>query len=143
MTSTTQKSLRGPRGGFILADGDLARSIDFAVFPFMQGGPMMHTVAGKAVCFGEALQPGFSRYAHQVVANCRALAGELSEAGMRLVSGGTDNHLLLVDVTPLGITGHQAEQALASVGIIANKNAIPSTPNRPGSPAGCASARRR
>ncbi len=125
VTSTTQKSLRGPRGGFILADGDLARKIDFAVFPFMQGGPMIHTVAGKAVCFGEALRPEFSRYAHQVVANCQAMAGELSEAGMRLVSGGTDNHLLLVDVTPLGITGHQAEQALESVGIIANKNAIP------------------
>ncbi len=125
VTSTTQKSLRGPRGGFIMCTEELARDIDFAVFPVMQGGPMMHTIAGKAVCFGQALQPDFSRYAHQVVANCQALAAELSEAGMRLVSGGTDNHLVLVDVTPLGITGRQAEQALESVGIIANKNAIP------------------
>ena len=125
VTSTTQKSLRGPRGGFILSNEELARGIDFAVFPFMQGGPMMHTIAGKAVCFGQAMQPDFSRYAHQVVANCRVLAAELSEAGMRLVSGGTDNHLVLVDVTPLGITGAQAERALESVGIIANKNAIP------------------
>jgi glycine hydroxymethyltransferase len=85
----------------------------------------MHAVAAKAVCFGEALKPDFSRYAHQVVDNCRVLAAELSEAGMRLVSGGTDNHLLLVDVTPLGITGRQAERALEAVGIIANKNAIP------------------
>jgi glycine hydroxymethyltransferase len=125
VTSTTQKSLRGPRGGFILSTGELAKSIDFAVFPFMQGGPLMQAIAGKAVCFGEAQRPEFSRYAHQVVANCQTLAGELSEAGMRLISGGTDNHLLLVDVTPLGITGQQAERALESVGIIANKNAIP------------------
>ena len=87
VTSTTQKSLRGPRGGFILCNGDLARGIDFAVFPFMQGGPLMQAVAGKAVCFGEALKPEFARYARQVVANCGALAGELSKAGMRLVSG--------------------------------------------------------
>ena len=131
VTSTTQKSLRGPRGGFIMCTEDLARDIDFAVFPVMQGGPMMHTIAGKAVCFGQALQPEFSRYAHQVVENCQVLAAELSEAGMRLVSGGTDNHLILVDVTPLGITGRQAEQALESVGIIANKNAIPFDPRPP------------
>ncbi len=131
VTSTTQKSLRGPRGGFIMCKEDLARDIDFAVFPVMQGGPMMHTIAGKAVCFGQALQPEFSRYAHQVVENCQVLAAELSEAGMRLVSGGTDNHLILVDVTPLGITGRQAEQALEAVGIIANKNAIPYDPRPP------------
>jgi glycine hydroxymethyltransferase len=125
VTSTTQKSLRGPRGGFILCDEDLAKKIDFAVFPFTQGGPLMQAIAGKAVCFGQALKPEFSRYAHQVVANCKVLASELSEAGMRLVSGGTDNHMVLVDVTPLGITGQQAERALESVGIIANKNAIP------------------
>ena len=125
VTSTTQKSLRGPRGGFIMCTEDLAKDIDFAVFPVMQGGPMMHTIAGKAVCFGQALRPEFSRYAHQVVENCQVMASELSEAGMRLVSGGTDNHLILVDVTPLGITGRQAEQALDSAGIIANKNAIP------------------
>jgi len=131
VTSTTQKSLRGPRGGFILCDEDLAKKVDFAVFPFTQGGPLMQAVAGKAVCFGQALKPEFSRYAHQVVANCKVLAAELSEAGMRLVSGGTDNHMVLVDVTPLGITGQQAERALESVGIIANKNAIPYDPQPP------------
>ena len=131
VTSTTQKSLRGPRGGFILCDADLARKIDFAVFPFTQGGPLMQAIAGKAVCFGQALKPEFSRYAHQVVANCKVLAADLSEAGMRLVSGGTDNHIVLVDVTPLGITGQQAERALESVGIIANKNAIPFDPQPP------------
>ncbi len=125
VTSTTQKSLRGPRGGFIMCTQELARDIDFAVFPVMQGGPMMHAIAGKAVCFGQALKPEFAQYARQVVENCQVLAAGLSEAGMRLVSGGTDNHLLLVDVTPLGITGQQAEQALDAVGIIANKNAIP------------------
>ena len=104
---------------------ELARDIDFAVFPVMQGGPMMHTIAGKAVCFGQALKPEFGQYAHQVVENCQVMATGLSEAGMRLVSGGTDNHLVLVDVSPLGVTGRQAEQALESVGIIANKNAIP------------------
>ena len=131
VTSTTQKSLRGPRGGFILCDQDLARKIDFAVFPFTQGGPLMQAIAGKAVCFGQALKPEFSRYAHQVVANCKVLAADLSEAGIRLVSGGTDNHMVLVDVTPLGITGQQAERALESVGIIANKNAIPYDPQPP------------
>ena len=131
VTSTTQKSLRGPRGGFIMCDGDLAGAVDFAVFPVMQGGPMMHTIAAKAVCFGQAMQPDFAEYARQVVANCRALAGELSAAGMRLVSGGTDNHLVLVDVTPLGITGQEAEQALNAAGIIANKNAIPYDPRPP------------
>ena len=131
VTSTTQKSLRGPRGGFILCDEDLARKVDFAVFPFTQGGPLMQAIAGKAVCFGKALKPEFSRYAHQVVANCKVLASELSEAGMRLVSGGTDNHMVLVDVTPLGITGQQAEQAVESVGIIANMNAIPFDPRPP------------
>tara|TARA_B100001146_G_scaffold218952_1_gene225452 strand:+ start:3498 stop:4742 length:1245 start_codon:yes stop_codon:yes gene_type:complete len=131
VTSTTQKSLRGPRGGFILCDENLAKKIDFAVFPFTQGGPLMQAIAGKAVCFGQALKPEFSRYAHQVVANCKVLAAELSEAGMRLVSGGTDNHMVLVDVTPLGITGQQAERALELVGIIANKNAIPYDPQPP------------
>ncbi|MEK7806691.1 MAG: serine hydroxymethyltransferase [Chloroflexota bacterium] len=131
VTSTTQKSLRGPRGGFILCGSDLARKVDFAVFPFTQGGPMMHIIAAKAVCFKEALQPEFARYAQQVVANARAMAADLSEAGLRLVSGGTDNHLLLVDLAPLGITGQQAESALEQVGIIANKNAIPFDPKPP------------
>ncbi len=131
VTSTTQKSLRGPRGGFILANEDLAKSIDFAVFPFLQGGPFMHTIAAKAVCFGEALAPGFSKYAEQVVANAQVMAQEISEAGLRLVSGGTDNHLMLVDLTPIGITGRDADAALEKVGIIANKNAIPFDPKPP------------
>ena len=131
VTSTTQKSLRGPRGGFILCDGDLARKIDFAVFPFMQGGPLMHAIAAKAVCFGEALRPEFAGYARQVVDNARVMAREVSEAGLRLVSGGTENHLILVDLTPLGISGQAAERALEGVGIIANKNAIPFDPQPP------------
>ena len=125
VTSTTQKSLRGPRGGFILSTTELARKVDFAVFPYTQGGPFMHVIAAKAVCFGEALSPDFSKYASQIVANARTLASEMSEAGFRLVSNGTDNHLMLVDLTPLGITGQESETALEKVGIIANKNAIP------------------
>jgi glycine hydroxymethyltransferase len=125
VTSTTQKSLRGPRGGFILSDSSLARKINSAVFPNAQGGPLMHIIAAKAVCFGEALAPGFSEYAAAVVANAHILAQELSAAGLRLVSGGTDNHLVLVDLTPLDITGQAAETALEQVGIATNKNAIP------------------
>ena len=125
VTSTTQKTLRGPRGGFILAAEELARKIDFAVFPFGQGGPLMHAVAAKAVCFGEAQTPEFTQYASQIVVNSRAMARTISEAGLRLVSGGTDNHLMLVDLTPMDITGQQAESALEQVGIFANKNAIP------------------
>ena len=125
VTSTTQKTLRGPRGGLILCTEELARKIDYGVFPYSQGGPFMHVIAAKAVCFGEALKPEFARYASQIVTNCQTLARELSEAGLRLVSGGTDNHLLLVDLTPLGITGRDAEAALEQVGISANKNAIP------------------
>ena len=125
VTSTTQKSLRGPRGGFILSTTELARKVDFAVFPYTQGGPFMHVIAAKAVCFAEALSPDFSKYASQIVANARTLASEMSEAGFRLVSNGTDNHLMLVDLTPLGITGQESETALEKVGIIANKNAIP------------------
>ena len=125
VTSTTQKSLRGPRGGFILSTTELARKVDFAVFPYTQGGPFMHVIAAKAVCFGEALSPDFSKYASQIVANAHTLASEMSEAGFRLVSNGTDNHLMLVDLTPMGITGQESETALEKVGIIANKNAIP------------------
>ena len=125
VTSTTQKTLRGPRGGLVLCEEDLARKIDYAVFPFMQGGPFMHVIAAKAVCFGEALRPDYARYAAQVVANAQAMALELSEAGLRLVSGGTDNHLILVDLTPLELTGREVEVALEKVGISANKNAIP------------------
>ena len=131
VTSTTQKSLRGPRGGFILCDKELARKVDFAVFPFSQGGPLMQAIAGKAVCFGKALKPEFSIYAHQLVSNCKTLASDLSDAGIRLVSGGTENHMVLVDVTPLGITGQQAERALEDVGIITNKNASPFDPRPP------------
>ena len=131
VTSTTQKSLRGPRGGFILCTADLARKIDSAVFPCMQGGPLMQAIAAKAVCFGEALRPDFARYARQVVDNARTMAAEVSAAGLRLISGGTENHLILVDLTPLGLTGQAAETALESVGIIANKNAIPFDPRPP------------
>ena len=125
VTSTTQKTLRGPRGGLIISTEELARKVDYGVFPYTQGGPFMHVIAAKAVCFGEALRPEFARYASQIVTNAQTLARELSEAGLRLVSGGTDNHLLLVDLTPLDITGRDAESALEEVGIIANKNAIP------------------
>ena len=131
VTSTTQKTLRGPRGGLILCDEDLARKIDFAVFPYMQGGPFMHVITAKAVCFGEALRPDYARYAAQIVANAQAMARELSEAGLRLVSGGTDNHLILVDLTPLNRTGREVELALEQVGISANKNAIPYDPKPP------------
>ena len=125
VTSTTQKTLRGPRGGMILSTEALAKKVDYGVFPFSQGGPFMHVIAAKAVCFGEALKPQFARYAEQVVLNARSMALELSEAGLRLVSGGTDNHLLLVDLNSLDITGRDAESALEMVGIVANKNAIP------------------
>ena len=131
VTSTTQKSLRGPRGGFILSTEELARKVNFAVFPFTQGGPLMHVIAAKAICFGEALDSAFARYASQVVDNSRTLAQDLSEAGLRLVSGGTDNHLSLVDLTPLGISGQEAETALEKVGIVANKNTIPYDPKPP------------
>ena len=125
VTSTTQKTLRGPRGGLILCTEGLSQRIDRAVFPFTQGGPFMHVIAAKAVCFGEAMRPEFADYQGQVVDNSRTLSQELGEAGLRIVSGGTDNHLLLVDLTPLDITGKDAEEALERVGIVANKNAIP------------------
>ena len=125
VTSTTQKTLRGPRGGLILSTEELRQKIDRTVFPHTQGGPFMHVIAAKAVCFGEAMKPEFASYQRQVVDNARALAQELAEGGMRIVSGGTDNHLLLVDLTPLGITGSDAESALEKVNIVANKNAIP------------------
>lgn len=128
VTSTTHKSLRGPRGAFILAKEDHRRDIDRAVFPYAQGGPLMHAVAAKAVCFGEALRPDFKEYGHQVVANARAMATRLEEQGVRLVSGGTDNHLMLVDLRPLECTGQEAEEALTRVGITVNKNAIPNDP---------------
>jgi len=131
VTSTTQKTLRGPRGGLILSTQELAKQVDRAVFPFTQGGPFMHVIAAKAVCFGEAQTPEFAKYARAIVENARALADELAKGGLRIVSGGTDNHLLLVDLTPLGLTGQEAEQALERSGIVANKNTIPYDPRPP------------
>ena len=131
VTATTQKTLRGPRGGLILCEEDLGRKIDYGVFPYAQGGPFMHVIAAKAVCFGEALTPGYANYASQIVANAQVMAQELSEAGLRLVSGGTDNHLILVDLTPMDIDGRDAELAMEKVGISANKNAIPNDPKPP------------
>ena len=125
VTSTTHKTLRGPRGAFILSTEELGRSIDRAVFPQTQGGPLMHIIAAKAVAFGEAAQPEFREYQRSIVENARSLAQGLTEGGLRVVSGGTDNHLALVDVTPLGVTGQQAETALGKVNITVNKNAIP------------------
>ena len=125
VTSTTHKTLRGPRGGFILSTSDLATRVDKAVFPGMQGGPLMHVIAAKAVAFHQAMQPEFAAYQRQVLANARAMATEVQRLGLRVVSGGTDNHLMLVDLTSLDITGKEAEAALDSVGITANKNAIP------------------
>ena len=125
VTSTTHKTLRGPRGGFILCKQELASKIDSAVFPGMQGGPLMHIIAAKAVCFGEALKPEFIEYQKAIVENAKAMADEFKKGGLRLVSGGTDNHLMLVDLTPISITGKEAEEALDSVRITVNRNAIP------------------
>ena len=130
-TATTQKTLRGPRGGFILCDGGLASAIDAAVFPGMQGGPCMHTIAAKAVCFFEAMQPEFVHYQQSVLENARVLASELQRYGMRIVSGGTDNHLVLVDLSSKGISGRNAEEALQLAGISVNRNAIPFDPKPP------------
>ena len=131
VTSTTHKTLRGPRGALILCDSKLRRRIDSAVFPNVQGGPMMHAIAAKAVAFGEALRPEFRAYVARVVDNARALASALAAGGLRIVSGGTDNHLMLVDVRPLGMTGAQAEDALKSAGLVVNKNSIPFDPQPP------------
>ena len=125
VTSTTHKSLRGPRGAFILCNQELAAAIDKGVFPRTQGGPFMHLIAAKAVAFGEAMRPEFQEYQKSIVENALALAEELQTLGLRIVSDGTDTHLLLVDVSTIGMTGKQAEEALDSVNITANKNAIP------------------
>jgi len=130
-TATTQKTLRGPRGGFILCDKELAPAIDAAVFPGMQGGPFMHIIAAKAVCFFEAMQPEFVDYQKSVLENARVLASELQRYGMRIVSGGTDNHIVLVDLSPQGTSGKDAEEALGAAGISANRNAIPFDPRPP------------
>jgi len=131
ISSTTQKTLRGPRGGFILCGEDLASAIDAAVFPGMQGGPFMHIIAAKAVCFFEAMQPEFVDYQKSVLNNARVLASELQRYGMRVVSGGTDNHMVLVDLSKQGISGKNAEEALWSAGISVNRNAIPFDPKSP------------
>ncbi len=132
VTSTTHKSLRGPRGGLILMnDEDIAKKINSAVFPGLQGGPLMHVIAAKAVALGEALQPEFRAYAQNVVANAKALAASLQETGLDIVSGGTDNHLMLVDLRPKNATGKRAEAALGRAHITCNKNGIPFDPEKP------------
>ncbi|MDR1617146.1 MAG: serine hydroxymethyltransferase [Syntrophomonadaceae bacterium] len=131
VTSTTHKTLRGPRGGFIICKEEWAKKIDSAVFPGIQGGPLMHVIASKAVCFKEALNEGFVQYQKNVLANAEALAQALISNGLRLVSGGTDNHLILVDVRPKGITGKQAQDFLGQVNITVNKNTIPFDPESP------------
>jgi glycine hydroxymethyltransferase len=136
VTTTTHKTLRGPRSGLILSQQQFAAAIDRSVFPGQQGGPLMHVIAAKAVAFNEALQPSFKHYAAQVVANARALAQALSSHGYRVVSGGTDTHVLLVDVFQKGMLGSEAENALHSAGITANKNAIPFDVNPPMKPSG-------
>jgi glycine hydroxymethyltransferase len=130
-TTTTHKTLRGPRAGLILCGKDLAAAVDKSVFPGQQGGPLVHIVAAKAVAFGEAMQPEFKTYAAQIVANAKVLATVLQEAGYRLVSGGTDNHLILVDVFQKGVLGSEAEAALGKAGITVNKNTIPYDTNPP------------
>jgi glycine hydroxymethyltransferase len=136
VTSTTHKTLRGPRGGLILCREEYAKDVDRNVFPGIQGGPLMHVIAGKAICFGEALQPSFKAYAQAILDNAKALAEALTAGGGRLVSGGTDNHLMLLDVTPLGIGGKQAEAALGACGITVNKNMIPYDQRKPMDPSG-------
>jgi len=131
VTTTTHKTLRGPRGGLIFTTKELASRVDKAVFPGLQGGPLMHVIAAKAVGLKEALEPSFREYQRQIVRNARALASTLAEGGLRLVSGGTDIHLLLVDVRSVGLTGREAEQVLDSVGITVNKNTIPYDPEKP------------
>jgi glycine hydroxymethyltransferase len=131
VTSTTHKTLRGPRGGFVLCTQQWAQALDKSVFPGIQGGPLMHTIAAKAVAFGEALRPEFKRYQRQVVENARAMADEFARAGLRLVAGGTDTHLLLVDVSVRGLTGKAVEAYLDGIGITVNKNAIPFDTQKP------------
>ena len=131
VTTTTHKTLRGPRGGLILCKEELAKDINRAVFPGSQGGPLCHVIAGKAVCFGEALKPEFKEYVESLVENCKTLSDELTRYGFNIVSGGTDNHLVLVDLRNFGITGKELEKRLDSVNITVNKNAIPNDPEKP------------
>ncbi|QEY34393.1 serine hydroxymethyltransferase [Caproiciproducens galactitolivorans] len=131
VTSTTHKTLRGPRGGLILCREEYAKAIDKAIFPGTQGGPLMHIIAGKAVCFGEALKPEFKDYGHRIVENAAALADGLMKRGVRLVSGGTDNHLMLIDLSGMELTGKELEQRLDAVYITANKNTVPNEQRSP------------
>jgi glycine hydroxymethyltransferase len=136
VTSTTHKTLRGPRAGMILSKAEFGAAIDKVVFPGMQGGPLVHIMAAKAVCFHEAMQPEFREYAAQVVANAKVLAQTLAEEGFRIISGGTDTHLMLVDVFSKGMLGSEAEKALGDAAITVNKNAIPFDTNPPMKPSG-------
>ena len=136
VTSTTHKTLRGPRGGVALCKSEFAKGLDRSVFPGTQGGPLMHVIAGKAICFAEALQPDFKQYAQQIIDNARALAETLAAGGLTLISGSTDNHLLLVDVTPIGLSGKTAEEVLGRCGITVNKNMIPFDQRKPMDPSG-------
>ncbi len=136
VTSTTHKSLRGPRGGIILCKEEFAKKIDSQVFPGIQGGPLMHVIAAKAVCFGEALKPGFKDYSAQVIKNAQSMAARLAHHGYRIVSGGTDNHLMLVDLRPKGLNGADASHALDEAGITVNKNGIPFDTGSPMKPSG-------
>jgi glycine hydroxymethyltransferase len=136
VTFTTHKALRGPRGAIIVCKEEHAKALDKAVFPMMQGGPLEHVIAAKAVALKEAMTPGFRDYAHRVVRDARALASGLADEGLRLISGGTDSHLILADVRPLGVDGKAAEAVCEEVGIALNKNQIPFDPNPPSSPSG-------
>jgi glycine hydroxymethyltransferase len=136
VTTTTHKTLRGPRAGMVLCRQELAAAVDKIAFPGIQGGPLIHIIAAKAVCFREALQPAFKDYAHQVVANARALARKIMDEGFRVITGGTDTHLMLIDVFAQGILGSEAESALGQAGITVNKNAIPFDSNPPLKPSG-------
>lgn len=137
VTTTTHKTLRGPRGAIIISRfPDLSDSIDKAVFPGLQGGPQLHTIAAMGIALEEALEPSFKKYAKQVVANANALAAELRLLGFKIITGGTDNHLMLVDVTPLGLSGKQAGERLERAGIVVNKNMIPFDSRKPWDPSG-------
>jgi glycine hydroxymethyltransferase len=136
VTTTTHKTLRGPRAGLVMCKAEYAKDLDRSVFPGLQGGPLMHIIAGKAICLGEALQPGFKVYARQIIDNAKTLAETLLTGGLKLVSGGTDNHLMLVDVTVLGIGGKTATEVLERCGITVNMNMIPYDTRKPMDPSG-------
>jgi glycine hydroxymethyltransferase len=136
VTTTTHKTLRGPRGGMIICKKELAKKIDSAVFPGLQGGPHENNIAAKAIAFGEALKPEFKIYAHQIKLNAKALCASLQNGGMKIMFGGTDNHLILADVTPLGLGGKEAQNLLDSVGITLNMNMIPDDTRSPFDPSG-------